>query len=87
MWQELLGTEGIGAHDNFFALGGHSLLATQAVSKIRTALGVPLSMREFFAHPTVAALAREVEGRAGAPDAPDGPEVRVVRRTRTRTTL
>ncbi|MFI5641135.1 amino acid adenylation domain-containing protein [Streptomyces goshikiensis] len=84
VWQELLGTEGIGAHDNFFALGGHSLLATQAVSKIRTALGVPLSMREFFAHPTVAALAREVEGRAGAPDAA---EVRVVRRARTRTTL
>ncbi|WP_073920058.1 non-ribosomal peptide synthetase [Streptomyces sp. CB00455] len=84
VWQELLGTDRIGVHDNFFALGGHSLLATQAVSKLRTALGIALSMREFFAHPTIAALAREVETRE---ESPGTTEVRVVRRTRTRTTL
>jgi amino acid adenylation domain-containing protein len=88
VWQELLGVERIGVHDNFFALGGHSLLATQAVSKIRTALGIPLTMREFFAHPTIATLAREVEGREPeGPEEADAPPVRVVRRTRTRTTL
>lgn len=60
----LLGGRLVGAHDNFFELGGHSLLAVQLAAGISSAHGVQISMREFFANPTVALLAARVaEGR------------------------
>jgi len=56
-WSEILGVERIGVNDNFFDLGGHSLLATQAISRIRETFQTDLSLRSFFAAPTIAALA------------------------------
>ncbi|ETS29612.1 amino acid adenylation enzyme/thioester reductase family protein [Photorhabdus khanii NC19] len=35
IWGELLGTDKIGRHDNFFALGGHSLLVIQLMGLLR----------------------------------------------------
>ncbi|MES1243260.1 MAG: amino acid adenylation domain-containing protein, partial [Acidobacteriota bacterium] len=58
IWQEVLGRERIGVHDNFFDLGGHSLLLLQAVSRMNEALGKELPRGLLFEHPTVAALAR-----------------------------
>ncbi|HEU4325265.1 MAG TPA: condensation domain-containing protein, partial [Roseiflexaceae bacterium] len=57
IWQTLLGIEPIGRSDDFFALGGHSLLATRALTRIRDLLHVELALEQFFAAPTVAALA------------------------------
>ncbi|HYC29201.1 MAG TPA: condensation domain-containing protein, partial [Chitinophagaceae bacterium] len=60
VWQELLGSERIGIHDNFFEAGGHSLLATRVVSAIRRKLEAELTIRELFLYPTVALLAHHL---------------------------
>jgi amino acid adenylation domain-containing protein len=57
IWAEVLGLEQVGIHDNFFDLGGHSLLLTQVTSRLYSALGVELSLRQLFATPTIAELA------------------------------
>ncbi|HEX8720181.1 MAG TPA: amino acid adenylation domain-containing protein, partial [Pyrinomonadaceae bacterium] len=65
VWAEVLGAEVRGAAENFFELGGHSLLATRVVSRLRQVFGVEVPLRDFFAAPTVAALAAHVESARG----------------------
>ncbi|WP_257165476.1 type I polyketide synthase [Bradyrhizobium sp. SRS-191] len=57
LWGQLLGIDRIGADDNFFDLGGHSLRAVQLLARITDQFGVRLSLKTFFAAPTVAGLA------------------------------
>ena len=74
VWSRILGVEGIGAQDNFFALGGHSLLAVQSHRDIRAALDTPkLSITDIFRFPTLAGLASHIETLAGGSTKPDDP--------------
>ena len=63
IWSRVLGVAKIGPRDSFFALGGHSLLAVQVHREIRAQLGAAkLSITDIFRFPTLAALARHLEG-------------------------
>ncbi|WP_147444808.1 non-ribosomal peptide synthetase [Corallococcus sp. CA053C] len=64
LWEEVLQTGTVGAEDHFFELGGHSLSATQILSRIRRAFQAELSIADFFAAPTVEAVARRLETQA-----------------------
>jgi mycobactin phenyloxazoline synthetase len=55
---DVLGVEGVGVDDDFFALGGDSVLATQAVARIRAWLDTPdVMVADIFAARTVSDLA------------------------------
>ena len=60
IWTEVLGADKVGIHDSFFDLGGYSLLLTPLVLKLREYFHFRLSLREFFARPTVAELAEMI---------------------------
>ncbi|WP_144931527.1 MULTISPECIES: non-ribosomal peptide synthase/polyketide synthase, partial [unclassified Pseudomonas] len=70
IWQDLLGLQQVGRHDQFFELGGHSLLAMQLISQVRLRLGVELSLTALFAHPALMDLAQAVSeaGRSTLPE-------------------
>ncbi|MEN3586571.1 amino acid adenylation domain-containing protein, partial [Streptomyces sp. ZYX-F-203] len=65
LFESVLGVDGIGVDDSFFALGGHSFSAARLVGRIRAALPDTfggLTLPEFFRGPTVAGLAARGTG-------------------------
>ncbi|HEY0096630.1 MAG TPA: condensation domain-containing protein, partial [Archangium sp.] len=60
-WQEVLGIEGIGVHDDFFELGGDSVMAIQIMAR-GSRQGLQLNPEQFFQSSTIAQLARVLEG-------------------------
>src|SRR6185369_7941812 len=75
IWAEVLGCETVSVYDSFLELGGHSLLATQVISRIRDVFGQELTLRTLLENPTVASLARTIEGGQSGPKTP--PIVRI----------
>ncbi|HEX9935942.1 MAG TPA: amino acid adenylation domain-containing protein, partial [Longimicrobium sp.] len=80
VWAELLGAARVGVDDGFFELGGHSLLATRVASRVRDTLGVELPVRAVFEHPTLGALAAEVDGLRRGARGVEAPPIRPVPR-------
>ena len=60
IWQEILGLDQVGIHDNFLELGGNSLLASQVSSRVIKAFKVDLPLRLLFESPTVAEMAEAI---------------------------
>ncbi|MCW3844716.1 SDR family NAD(P)-dependent oxidoreductase [Micromonospora yasonensis] len=79
IWQDVLGLDRVGVHDDFFALGGHSLAAVQIGTRIRSRFGVELNLRGFFDSPTVAHTVT-VLADPGAPGDPAGDRIEAVSR-------
>jgi acetoacetyl-CoA synthetase len=61
IWETVLGLDGIGDEEDFFALGGTSLQAVQVFTLIRERLGVDLPLSALLEAPTVAELSESVE--------------------------
>ncbi|MET8118331.1 amino acid adenylation domain-containing protein [Micromonospora sp. NPDC005189] len=68
VWRDVLGLADVGVHDNFFDLGGTSLLLARAQARLTERLGRPVPAVELFRYPTIALLARFLDG-AGPPTA------------------
>jgi thioesterase domain-containing protein/aryl carrier-like protein len=67
VWRTVLGVDEIGVEDDFFAVGGDSIRTLTLVSAMR-ANGFQLTVRDVFAHRTIAALAAQ-EGASGEDEA------------------
>jgi acyl carrier protein len=62
IWSRALGIERIGTHDNFLELGGDSLIGLQVVHAVQARFELADRTFSLYEHPTVAAIARFVEG-------------------------
>jgi acyl transferase domain-containing protein len=59
-WQDLIGFEGLGVHDDFFELGGNSLLALRLMTEVERRFAVRLPVSALLREPTIENLARTV---------------------------
>ena len=61
VWQDLLGIDQVGIHDNFFEMGGNSLASIQLVNRLRQVFQVPIPLDYPFKAPILADLATVIE--------------------------
>jgi amino acid adenylation domain-containing protein len=57
LWQDILGVERVGRHDDFFDLGGHSLKAMQLAARLGPQLRRVVAVRQVFEHSRLSDLA------------------------------
>ena len=63
IWGAVLKMDQVGIEDRFIDLGGDSILAAQIIARVRSAVQVELSLRDFFAMPNIAAMAQVIENK------------------------
>ncbi|WP_243146815.1 type I polyketide synthase [Scytonema sp. UIC 10036] len=61
IWQQFLGIDQIGIHDDFFELGGDSLQAVQLLSQLSETFQKSLSGHSLLQAPTIAALSQLIQ--------------------------
>ena len=61
LWQAVLGAEGIGIEDDYFALGGTSLMAARIFTEVSRRFGQRLPLTAILESPTVRSLAARIE--------------------------
>jgi amino acid adenylation domain-containing protein len=61
VWKEVLNTDKIGIHDNFFDLGGNSLGIIQVNIKLKSALKRDIPALIMFEYPTIASMVQYLE--------------------------
>jgi phthiocerol/phenolphthiocerol synthesis type-I polyketide synthase E len=69
IWARVLGVPSVDPEQSFFEQGGESLLALAILNRVREAFGSELSLRDFFATPTVHGVAAQVARLLPEPDA------------------
>ena len=92
LWQDALGLDAVGLQVNLFDLGANSLSVAEVATSLRQKLKREISLTDFFAYPTIAALASYLSGANGrngnSTDHQDRGAARrqaMLRRTRTAT--
>lgn len=68
IWQELLGIQPVGIHDNFFELRGDSLLATRMLTLIRQRMGHKIPLKALFESLTIRRLHEWMDRNLSAPN-------------------
>ncbi|MCB0606743.1 MAG: amino acid adenylation domain-containing protein, partial [Lewinella sp.] len=66
VWKEVLRQENLTPETNFFEAGGHSLLANQILIRLKKQFDLSVNFEDFFAYPTISAMASFVEDRLTA---------------------
>jgi acyl carrier protein len=61
IWCEVVGVDEVRREDNFFDLGGHSVLVTQMITRVRSGMGVELTLRNVFETPSLGELAQIID--------------------------
>lgn len=61
VWKSVLQLPSVGIHDDFFHLGGSSLLVTKIIARMSSQLNIVIPVRDFFANPTIASMAKQLE--------------------------
>ena len=70
LWEVILGVEGIGVEDDYFALGGTSLMAARLFSEISRRFAIRMPLTAILESPTVRALSRHLERERSSPTGP-----------------
>jgi amino acid adenylation domain-containing protein len=71
IWQDVLGIDRVGVHDNFFDLGGNSLVGLKVISRVKSELSADVTSVSLFEGPTVSAFAKLLQrGQEGEGDEP-----------------
>jgi FkbH-like protein len=65
IWQNVLGIEKVGIHDNFFEIGGTSLKGIQLIAQLQREFNVNIPVVNLFERPTISSMAKMFQTNKG----------------------